>query len=89
MPIPGYLCEVTFIIPVPLGFGPELRGLYSIKGVREVTLTQSYTVKVRFSVKSGDDLFTIQNALCRFMEGVDVTAGNYGVEKAKIHPLRR
>lgn len=79
---PTYLCEAVFNIPIPFGSEPELKGLYTIKGVREVTLTQASTVKVRFGVTPDTDLFTIQNALCRFLEGVDVTAGGYGVEKS-------
>ena len=69
MPIPTYLSEVTFTIPVTGEvFVIQARHLYQIRGVREVVLTQTSTVKVRFAVKPGDDLFTIQNSICRFLE---------------------
>jgi len=74
MPHPTYLSGVIFTIPVPFDFTDvkRLRELYQIRGVRDVTLTQASTVKVRFSVTEGDDLFTIQNALCRFLEGEEL-----------------
>ena len=75
MPHPTYLCEAIFNIPVPFDFTDvkRLRELYQIRGVRDVALTQAATVKVQFSVTEGDDLFTIQNALCRFLEGEELT----------------
>ena len=81
MPHPTYLCEAIFNIPVPLASAKpvefmsvkRLRELYQIRGVRDVTLTQAATVKVRYGVIPSDDLFTIQNALCRFLEGEELT----------------
>ncbi len=76
MPHPTYLCEAIFNIPVPLAYTPMLlrpRELYQIRGVREVAVTQASTVKIRFGVMPTDDLATIQNALCRFLEGEELT----------------
>ena len=62
-----YLTEVTFVIPVT--HTTHLNGLYQIVGVREVSVMQQGTVKVKYRLTpSSPSLVEIENQLCRLLE---------------------